>query len=227
MVAPSRSNILIADSTTALLKNNQSYYAGAIDVYSSESSLVSCDFEKNKSLNGAGALNVEEATASLEDVTFAKNNAGDGWGGGAYSWWSTVEFTNVRFSKNKAVQGGGLFTQLSDVIFDDGLLEKNKATNFVEGSENIGGAIYMITTTINLKNLEVLNNKTGESIGGISLTSCAGIIGKCTIEDNQDHGLKLVDSPTVEIKKTTSCGNDAKDIKGDYIDEGDNTFCKE
>ena len=210
-----------------LFSQNTSKIGGALDLYKSPAFFFSSDFNKNTSIKYGGGLNIEESMASFEDITFVKNDAGYGMGGGAHCWGATVDFNNVRFSKNKALEGGGLFAKISDVTFDDGLLEKNKATKLVEGSENIGGAISMIDTTINLKNLEVLKNKTEESIGGISLVMCAGKIGKCTIEDNQDHGLKLVDSPTVEIKKTTSCGNDAKDIKGDYIDEGDNTFCKE
>jgi hypothetical protein len=189
---------------------------------------VECEFEKNKSVHGGGGgVYIEDASVFFDDVTLTKNKTNNDGGGGIICWNSTVEFSNVDFSKNKAVEGGGLYAHSSTVTLTDSLFERNKATISDEGSENIGGAISMIDTTINLKNLEVLKNKTGESIGGISLLSCAGKIGKCTIEDNQDHGLKLVDSPTVEIKKTTSCGNDAKDIKGDYIDEGDNTFCKE
>ena len=210
-----------------LFSQNTSEFGGAIDVYTSTAFFFSSDFKKNSANENAGAINIEEAMASFEDVRFVKNNVVYGTGGGANCDWATVEFNNVSFSKNKAFEGGGLFADTSDVTFENGLLEKNKATTLLAGHENIGGAISMIDTSIHFKDLEVLKNKTAQSIGGISLVSCTGKIGKCTIEDNQDHGLKLVDSPTVEIKKTTSCGNDAKDIKGDYIDEGDNTFCKE
>ncbi len=211
---------------------NSADQSGAVDVYESSAHFTDCVFKKNTAFLQGGAIGTEDSQVSISNSKFVKNASDTyGLGGAIFALTSDIEMSNVRFIKNQATQGGAFYanlcpnTKLSNCVF-----KKNAAD--VESTspdlKNAGGAIFLKDLSFNLKGLKVQRNRTALSAGGIYLSNATGKIGKCTIEDNEHHGLQITgDGSSVEIQKTTSCQNGSKDVKGSYTDNGDNSICKD
>ena len=228
--------MLVADSS--FNHNSSTSLGGAVALTSCFTDVTNCLFKNNiangsggtASLIAGGGISDYEGEIAVSDTTF-KNNQSDELGGGTHTFHSYASFENVRYIKNKASQGGGHYSQKDFSAFiSDSLFKKNKANidPYYQNTKQIGGAVAIYLSEFKLRDLDVIANGTAGSNGGIYIKNGFGSINKCTIKDNEHHGLQISGGgSSVVIQKTTSCQNGSKDVKGSYIDYGNNAICKE
>lgn len=140
---------------------------------------------------GSG-LRINSSDPVLKNLVIQGNDGGS-WGGGINCWaYSSPILSNVKIIGNEAAFGGGFHAQLSNPIITNSLISGNSATylawsGFSKGgglsskesdiqitntiicdNETVGwgGGIYLETTSLDMANVQISNNK-GDRGGGI------------------------------------------------------------
>jgi len=183
------------DSTatlTGFTLTNGCYDGGGIFCYNSHPILKYLNISNNFIdpcfcfYGGAGICFIN-SNASLQN-SIIRDNVGYDCGGGIYCGESDIELGNLEIHNNTTTGvnsfGGGIFLIDSYLIIIDVEMSGNKSSN--------GGAICSSNSTIELKNVNIINNSASMSGGGISNKYDTEIIFsnvyKCNIYGNQISG---------------------------------------
>ena len=162
------------------------------------------------SIDGGGIYVQRESQMSIHDVTVINNSAGSQGGGVHFHRSSMVLMWNCIIEGNRAESGGGMYVQrTSNVMFNQGSISNNYARSSGGGvycthmcemrfigtkiSDNIadwhlGGGIYNLTSIIDLYNVTLCNNLSGdEDCGGVYLTGTCELLVMNSILWNNEH----------------------------------------
>ena len=99
-----------------------------------------------------------EGTATLTNVTFSGNSAITG-GGGIYNR-ATLIFTNGVISNNSAWGGGGILGEQGNTMLTNVTFSNNSVSN-------LGGGMYLVNHVSTLTNITFSVNTAGDSGGGV------------------------------------------------------------
>jgi predicted outer membrane repeat protein len=181
---------------------------GALFISNCGGDVQDCDLTNNTSISNGGAIRVDDNTnINVDGCTFMGNHAGE--------------------------NGGAIYTRgfAGEIIVTDSMFKNNTAGN--------GGAIYFDVTfgSLDLARCAFIGNQSFTNASAVWLTVSddgnePGSIFDCSFENNTAVAVDgaalwlseddIQPSPPMEL--TRFCGNSPIDIRGDYIDNGGNTF---
>ncbi len=192
----------------------------------------------NEEKNGAhgGAFYIEgKSILNIADNTEISDNTAVLYGGGIFSWDSTIIMNGGKISNNHALKGAGIYCEGgSNFNFSNGEISQNQAkanSTLPDYNENIGGkggGIMAVGSNISMSNsANILNNEAETEGGGINLNqstfnmnggkidqNIASINGGGLILDNQS-------SATISSGYITNNVCDLTKFRFDYMDDSD------
>ena len=194
---------LVLDESTADIDSSDLYaseasggYAGHIYCSESTLNLANTNVEFGVVETMGGGIYASDSDLVVENTTFYDNESN-----GAGSWWTsggsggalavvdgTLSMNGSLFSANSAtVNGGGIYTEGSDVSISATSLTQNAAT----GTDGYGGAIFVDDGSLQLSSSTVSNNTSGYIAGAVRMSGSASLtIHASTLSNNQssDYG---------------------------------------
>jgi hypothetical protein len=144
-------------------------------------SLTRCEFDGNSGDLG-GALGVEFASALVTDCTFVNGTSGDR-GGAIGGIESMIEVNGCTFTANKAIMGGAIGIQRSDLKISTSEFIENTA----RGGAALGGAIDLYQSNARISNCLFARNTAREG-GAIATNFTDMVMSDCRVEDNVATG---------------------------------------
>ncbi len=160
---------------------NVATHYGAISSISTNLSLVNVNVHDNTAINKGGALYIESteslpATLTVNGGNFLNNvcwNAAQssGYGGAVHikSPSTTASIFGATFKNNKAVYGGAISVENSNLMMAGGLVEGNTATNGT-ASTGYGGGLYLNTNAqVELHDVVISKNNAIQKGGAVNL----------------------------------------------------------
>jgi hypothetical protein len=172
----------------APIKHLAGNIGGGMSNGSGNPTLSNVIFSNNSASEGGGGMYNGQGSPTLSNVTFSANTAnGEGIGGGMYNEYGvSVMLSNVTFSANSGVYGGGMSNRqgnptLSNVTFSDnsaavdggGMFNSNYSSvlmtnvTFSANTAETGGGMYNSYSSLTMSNVTFSAN-TAETGGGMS-----------------------------------------------------------
>jgi hypothetical protein len=222
----------------------------------SSPSIQNCWFINNVAEYGGGICNFDEGSNAnnprVVDCIFQNNTAGEGVGGGVYSYASSPTVSGCTFINNSAGYGGGMINMNgsdADVtscsftdntasadgggVYNDSSMPTMSGCTFTNNhADDDGGAVFNADPSSS-QNIPSFNqciftgNHAANEGGGMHNFSVSPVIEDCEFSNNaagDGGGILSWNGSTPRIADTPFCGNAPTDIDGDWIDEGGNTF---
>ena len=222
----------------------------------SSPTVLNCWFINNVAEYGGAICNFDEGSNAnnprVVDCLFQNNTAGEGVGGGIYSYASSPTVSGCTFINNTAAYGGGMINMSgSDADVTDCSFTDNSATadggglyndssmpivsncTFMNNhADDDGGAVFNADPSSNqnipsFNQCSFIGNHAANEGGGMHNFSVSPVIDSCEFSNNaagDGGGILSWNGSTPRVADTPFCGNTPTDIDGNWIDEGGNTF---
>jgi filamentous hemagglutinin family protein len=194
---------LVANNLTVV--NNRAGVDGGGLFLGGNSQLTAVTADDNQAgNNGGGIYNLGDLTIGQFQMT--NNTAVRGGAIANVGASSKVTSTNFFLTQNVASIGGGIFNDQGTLIFDDGAIDLNQATN-------AGGGIWSDGGTVNLRQVGLTGNTATRFGAGLWLNDTAAIVNLATFDNNQaiegGGGIDLNGSTTLTVLDSTLRNNRA------------------
>ncbi len=179
------------------------YIGGAIYITSASVDITKTNFSYNNALTG-GAIYMTGSTSELTvtDSEFLSNEAtnvntsvssdADGFGGAIYANSNSVEVTRATLSHNKAVTGGAIYIAgtagyltVTDSNFSNNEVVTVNST--ATDADGLGGAIYLLSATVEIEEGSTFNNNSAFRGGAIAVSGNL-TLSDCEFTDNSATG---------------------------------------
>ncbi len=154
-------NAAVTIKNVGMYNNTSSNNAGAFYIGGRDVTIDStCEFIGNTAANHGGAIYVTYQTTTNEEDVVEKIG-------------SKVKVTGVKFQNNTALSGGAISARsYSELTLKDAVFTGNTTPNAKVSEDNGGGAIYINTSTLDINNVEFIDNASGYYGGVIKASGC-------------------------------------------------------
>ncbi len=133
--------------------------------------------EEKKGAHGGAFYIEEKSNLNISENVEISGNTCVMYGGGIFSWNSTINVTGGKISNNKALKGAGLYCEEgSNLNLNKGEISTNEAklndklTDYNENIGGIGGGVMAVGSPVTiLEGFNILSNKAEIDGGGIEL----------------------------------------------------------
>lgn len=185
---------------------SESTGGGAIAIFNSPGSILSCVFNANSSIGGGGgAIFADGGTSvTIQDSSFTWNQ---GAVGGAIHSLAPMQITSCQFTHNQADFGGGAVSgSSSPLIISRCLVSMNSAGQY------FAGGILLGATTSTVSDCAIVDN-TGRG-GGVYVVGNT-TLRNCTIVNNDHDGVMLSPNGQANVVNSIVWGNTPEQITFD------------
>lgn len=155
-------------------------------------------------------------SARIENITIQNGNAGAG--GGIYTDGSNVIYNNIIVKNNYANgAGAGCFMKNGNITITNSVISENVLE---DANSSDGGGLYLASGSYILDNVQIENNHALQSGGGIRVDGSSTILelSRVSITGNSSNsvggGLCISNNAIVNINQVTISGNTALDYGG-------------
>ncbi len=206
-----------------LINNAAGQHGGAISLDVGQLALNRCTLEGNRATENGGAVFVYIGSMTADGSRFSNNRAKEG--GGLYLDFAGAELNATKsvLSNNSAeIRGGGLYSRFGEIQFTDSSIEQNKAFN--GGGVFNAGMLKLLRTDVSQNTAYygggISNGRTGPFISG-STSGGDVSIGNLTLQQslldgnqghmggglyNHDAGASFTDSHVANNRAVTGGG---------------------
>ena len=213
----------LVESNSADNTRNWVTAGGAFFIHDSKADIVGTTFKNNKtdSSGSGGAIHLEHSSSlNLSDGSLMEGNEAS-LGGAIYAISSSgVDINQSTFKNNKAATGGALFiSDASLMMVQGGGSGKTDTKSVFEGNtaSSNGGAIYVQSTDVTLKNGVLLENNQAAKSGGAlyvmgngsTKVSISDAMFRNNVASTTYGGAFYVQKSNVSINRTVMEGNKA------------------
>ena len=222
----------------------------------SSPSVQNCWFINNVAEYGGGICNFDEGSNAnnprVVDCIFLSNTAGEGVGGGIYSYASNPMVSGCTFTNNTAGYGGGMINMNGSnanifdctftgnaasadggAVYNDSSMPSLLNCTFTSNTaDDDGGAVFNAdpSSSQNIPSFNrctFIGNQATNEGGGMHNFSVSPLLEYCEFRNNsasEGGGILSWNASNPRIWATPFCGNTPTHIDGNWTDEGGNEF---
>lgn len=170
-----------------VIENGSNSTGGGFYLRNCSPIIRNCEIRNNNVTADGGGIYLRDADAEFSNCTIKDNHANDD-GGGAYMRGAEATFSNCTFTGNNTNLGGGnnggaIFVEGGDPIFNTVIVDLNNQAND-------GAGVFINNGNSTFNSCEVKNSVAADLGGGIYINQGAPIFSSCTIDANtsSNHG---------------------------------------